>query len=411
MVGLRNTIGVLVLAVAVAGCAPARSTGSPVTKVDSTENVVIEEQMTVATNELHNYGDDVPESDLNQPGVTDPSEAEVYDPFSQRYLIGANDVLFFRSFDNPELNQAVTVRYDGYISLPFIPDVNVLNLTREEATAVLHEAYSEIFIDPLISLTIQDSQSKFFTVMGEVEQPDSYPYERPITLLDAINAAGGQRINRRAGDAFVGQQGTLSKAILIRREPGGDREVYEYNLRDLSEPGFHESESPVFPGDIVYVPEGTNLVYIIGEVPQPSVYPLGSDMTLVEMLAQAGGVNFSRANLRRLVLLREVDEVNTDIYMVNLKHILNTGQDILLKPGDVIYVPRKDLTKLQEFVARFTGSISPMLGLYTQALNAWYEDDFIDAALDEDGANNLADIVQSLNRIGPGNLGSLNLAR
>ncbi len=51
-------------------------------------------------------------------------------------------------------------------------------------------------------------------------------------------------------------------------------------------------------------------------------------------------------------------------------------------PGDVVYIPRKRILRLQEFVSRFTGSLSPLLGLYTQAIDAIFAYDISKETLD-----------------------------
>ena len=89
-------------------------------------------------------------------------------------------------------------------------------LTREEATAKVREAYQALYFEAEVSLQITEAMSKTYTVAGEVSRPAEFPYLKPITLLDAIVAAGGLRVNQRGGDSFVGGQGQLVKAIIIR---------------------------------------------------------------------------------------------------------------------------------------------------------------------------------------------------
>lgn len=399
---LRLSATMLVLAV-MAGCASGGGNGEA--SSDDGANAV-EESVRMGTADLHKS-----DGSPTQPALDEatPIPERDADPLEGMYRLGAGDVLLFKSFDDPTLDQAVIVRYDGYVSLPMVPDISVENLTRAEATQLVFDAYSEIFADPQISLSITESRSKFYTVIGEVERPATYPYDRPLTVLDAITQAGGQRVDRRSGDSFIGQQGSLSKALIIRRRDDGSRDVYQYNLRNLSDPGVHDADAPVFPGDIVYVPEGVNLVYLIGEVPRPNVYRLGEDTTLVQLLAQAGGINFQTGKLRRIVLMRETDSDYTDVLLIDLEKILRTGQDLQLQPGDVIYVPRKDLVRLQQFVQRFTGSISPLISLYTQALRGYYDKDFIDQSLDSGtGGNDINSIINTIQNLTPNLSGFIN---
>ncbi len=300
------------------------------------------------------------------------------------YRITPGDMLSFRSFDDEKLSMQTVVRYDGCISLQMIPDLHVAGLSREEAEEAIREAYSTLYVDPQLTLTIMDAKGKVFTVLGEVARPAEYPYTRPISLLDAISAAGGMRVNQRSGDSYIGGQGQLVKAFIIR-EHSGERQVMDFDLRNFRHSGPHPSDARVLPGDIVYVPESQNLVYLLGEVGRANVYAITEGLTLLRLLAFASGFQESTARLRHVLLLREINETETKIMVADVRHIIKTGQDVLLEPGDVIYVPRKRLVNAREFVQQATGTISPILSLgqqvmslYTQAYDAYYMKDRMD---------------------------------
>ncbi len=384
------------IAATIAGCSG--NGGVTVDEIQASRTSVdaVEEKITVNTAELHNFpAEPEPPSVPTEPVPTEPAPAGSSTPaegvfaadVGGAYRIGAGDTLSFRSYDDVTLNDEVIVRYDGFISLPLISDINVLGASRDQATELVRLAYGDYFVDPQISLSIRDVISKYYYVIGDVNQPAQYPYTRPLTLLEAIYNAGGQRINQRSGDSFVGAQGQLVKAFIIRNR-GVERRVDEYDLRDIETPGAHNADAPVHPGDMVYVPEGVNLVYILGEVRQPSVRQLTPDMTLLQLLAQVGGFNTPTARLRHVVLLREIDAENTDVMSLNIREMLKGGQDVVLQAGDIIYIPERRLSRLQTFVGQFTGSISPMLSLYGQVYDAWYTNNRFDLLYNNDDFNN-----------------------
>jgi protein involved in polysaccharide export with SLBB domain len=359
----------------------------------------VKESMEIPTDELHQQDPNKPTKVPDQVSDDVPGAGDWEAVMRALYTIGPGDILEFRSFDDESLSRPqVTVRYDGKISLPFIPDVMVMDLSRDEATEVVRKAYQDVgFIDPLVSLVIQDASSKTYTVMGEVESQGEIPLVRRTSVLDAINAAGGPRINRAQGDTFVGAQGQLTAAFLIRKV-GAKRQTYQLDLRDIERPGPHPAETLVMPNDIILVPEGVNLVYVIGEVSRPNVYAIRSRMGLVQLLAQAGGPIEATGRMSQVVLMRQLNDTDSEVSLIDLKELYRTGQDVLIEPGDVIYVPRKRLERLRTFVDQFTGSISPLLGLYTQALDAYYTKEFIDLA--RDAANNDTQLLDTLQGIG-----------
>jgi protein involved in polysaccharide export with SLBB domain len=266
-------------------------------------------------------------------------------------------------------------------------------LTREEAMEGLKKAYSALFQDPQLTLSIVQAHSKTFAVIGDVSQPGEYPYLKPINLIDSIDAAGGIRLYQRGGDSFVGSQGQLVKAVIIRNK-GEKREVIERDLRHFQRSGPHPSETRVFPGDIVYVPESINLVYVLGEVKGAGVFAATENMTLLQLLSKAGGFVEQTGRLRHVVLLREEQPGQTKVMLVNVKSILKKGGDIRILPGDIVYVPRKPLVNLQAFVSRFTGSISPILSLYRQAYDAYYAKDYFDKLLSNSTTSDVLAIQQ-----------------
>ncbi|MBI2423882.1 MAG: SLBB domain-containing protein [Candidatus Hydrogenedentes bacterium] len=390
------------------GCSTTGPGTSAVTVAPGNTNSAIEDQAVVPKSEV--VGENVELPKVEEAQLASPVDFEKWkqgDLFSM-YRIGSGDMLSFRSFDDETLNTEVVVRHDGYISLPWISDVKVMGKTREEATALVREAYSALYVDAEVSLQITDARSQVFTVMGDVSHPAEYPYTKPLTLLAGITQAGGLRINQRAGDSFISGQGQLVKAFVIRHVEG-ERQVAEYDLKELQQSGAHDSDAPVFPGDTIYIPQGVNLVYVLGEVRTPNVYALSENATLLQMLANAGGFLETSGRLSQVILMREKGKDETEVLLVNAKHILKNGGDVLLKPGDVIYVPRKRLVTLQEFIQRGTGVISPILsvgqqalGLYTQAWDAYYVDERTNR-LYEDGDEiklqnqlNILDVFQDL---------------
>ncbi len=379
---------------------------------------VVEEKVTIPTADLGpDAGRRVPITvDAEDAAENARARAVAKDLFSS-YRIGAGDVLGFRLFDDETLNTTVTVRHDGYISLPWIPDIKVMGLTREEATDQLTKAYNELYVDTEASLVILESRSKFYTVMGEVQRPAEYPYERPMTLLDSINRAGGLRLNQRGGDNFVGAQGQLVKALVIRHDQG-ERKVLEFDLRGFDEPGAHVSDTPILPGDVVYIPEGINLVYLLGQVGRPQVFALSDGMTLLQLLANAGGFSEQTSRLRDVVVMREQEGGNTEVYKVNVRRILKGGSMFPLEPGDIIYIPEKRLTKLSSFLARLyspatqtMGVAGQVLGLYQQVWNAWYTDDRFELLYEQNNRQtlNTLELLRSLRELS--DLNGINLAK
>jgi len=96
-------------------------------------------------------------------------------------------------------------------------------------------------------------------------------------------------------------------------------------------------------------PEVTILVHdvrsdsisVFGKVAKPGAYPLAKQMTIMDVLAAAGGFK-DYAKTTKIYLLRVESDGTTKRYMFNFKQVIkgqNLSQNLLVEPHDTIYVP------------------------------------------------------------------------
>lgn len=397
------TLGVCILS----GCASNAMLGDAAipTTPGAMNSPAVEDKVRVSTAEImpESPGPELPIVEGVDAAVTVSSISE--EDIMAMYHIGPTDVLEFRSFDDESLNTAVVVRHDGMISLPWIPDLKVAGHTRDEATDIVQEAYQQLYYEAEVSLQITQAASKTYTVMGDVNRAAEFPYTKPVSLLNAIISAGGLRVNQRGGDSFVGGQGQLVKAYIVRGT-GEERTASVYDLRNIEKSGSHESQTLVLPGDTVFIPVGLNLVYVLGAVGRPGIQPLSEGMTLLQLLASVNGFNEQIARMKQVVLMRQVNDEQTEVQLLDVKTMLRTGTDFLIQPGDIIYVPQKRLVNLAGFINRSLGVVTPILGvtsqvmgLYTQAFDAYYASDRADLLYNSDTSNQLQTNLQLLEAV------------
>jgi polysaccharide biosynthesis/export protein len=89
-----------------------------------------------------------------------------------------------------------------------------------------------------------------------------------------------------------------------------------------------------------------------GQVGHPGKYELRSDTTLVEAVAVAGG--FTEASKHsQIVLFRHVSKDMVEAKVYNVKQMLgsrNLQEDPHLLPGDMLFVPKNTLSKIQRYI-------------------------------------------------------------
>ena len=90
---------------------------------------------------------------------------------------------------------------------------------------------------------------------------------------------------------------------------------------------------------------------ILGQVGKPGQYDLRRDTTVIQAIAVAGG--FTAGAKTQVFLYRAVSANWAEVREVKLKDILrgkNISEDMHLRPGDMIFVPEKVITKFQRYV-------------------------------------------------------------
>ena len=161
-----------------------------------------------------------------------------------RYVLHRQDVLYLSFPLSPELNQAVTVQPDGYISLESTRGVYVQGMTLPELVLAVNNAYAGILHDPIIDAELTDFQKPFFTVSGQVGKPGQYELRADITVAEALAVAGGMTMMTAKTQIF-----------LFHRTSDQWFEVKKINLKDILRGKNVNEDAMIQPGDMIYVPE------------------------------------------------------------------------------------------------------------------------------------------------------------
>jgi polysaccharide export outer membrane protein len=160
------------------------------------------------------------------------------------YRIGPSDVLTVRVRGQEDLNQTVTVRPDGKLSLPLVGDLTAAGMTPVELQGSLEAALSK-FVNVIpgeVTVVVESVRSYKVSVLGEVRTPGRFEFQIRVSVLDALAQAGGLT------------EFAASKDIVIFRTYLGENEKLEYNYDRLIEARGTAAWVPVMPGDIILVP-------------------------------------------------------------------------------------------------------------------------------------------------------------
>jgi len=108
-----------------------------------------------------------------------------------------------------------------------------------------------------------------------------------------------------------------------------------------------------------------NQILILGQVTRPGVYPIEERVTILEAIAKAGSYT-ERAALKKVTITRKSEKETPKVIKVDLEKVITEGdksKDVILKPGDVVYVPKKR-SAWDIFDRYFVRGILPVVGFF-----------------------------------------------
>ncbi|MCR9257712.1 MAG: SLBB domain-containing protein [Alphaproteobacteria bacterium] len=187
------------------------------------------------------------------------------------------------------------------------------------------------------SLWVRQSSERSIYVMGAVGTPGRFAFNENLHFLDILSAADGPR-----PDADI-------QAIRVTHRGESGSRVSKVNMALYFETGDETLLPHVRPGDVIYVPSHNRTwiekkaerhVRVIGSVGAPGRYAFDDTMTILDLLAEAGGPS-PEAWQEQIVVVNMVDG-SAKAQSFNLVKFARTGDFSTLpvvRAGDTVYVP------------------------------------------------------------------------
>jgi len=163
------------------------------------------------------------------------------------------------------------------------------------------------------------------------------------------------------------QTATVQPDGYISLEIGGDLKVAGFTVEQTREAIMRRaSERLQDPVMTIVLKEFQRPYFVVaGEVAQPGKIEMRERVTALQAIMLAGGMK-EGAKSSQVVVFRRINSDIAEVKLLNLKSIRRTADlenDLTLQPGDMVYVPRDKISKIERFmrIASIGAFIAPRL--------------------------------------------------
>lgn len=233
-------------------------------------------------------------------------------------VLGVGDVVRISVYQNPDLSTEARISELGQINFPLIGNVAVGGSTVSVAEQRIAKALRDggFVLKPQVTIQVVQIRSNQVSILGQVNKPGRYPIDIVGSRVSEMVAAAG------------GVLPTGADVVTLVGTRNGNPIKLDIDLPAILQAGKAELDMTVENGDIIYVDRAPT-AYIYGEVQRPGALRIERGLTLLQALAQSGGLS-ARGTERGIKVHRR--DANGVVKIMDIK------MNDLVERDDVIYV-------------------------------------------------------------------------
>ena len=236
------------------------------------------------------------------------------------YILGPGDSVRISVYQNPDLSLEARLNEGGSISYPLLGNVKLGGLTVSDAEKKVAAGLKDgnFLKQPQVSILLIGATANQVSVLGQVGKPGRYPLITGSNKLSEIMAMAGGIL-----------AGSGSDIVVISGTRNGQAFRKEVDFTKVFASSGSEPDFLLQNGDTLFVDRAPQ-IYMYGEVQRAGAQILLRDTTVLQALANAGGLTL-RGTQRGIKVHRR----NLETGGVN---VIEPALNDKLMPNDIVYV-------------------------------------------------------------------------
>ncbi len=223
-------------------------------------------------------------------------------PVGPDYMIGPGDQFTLTLWGTTEGIFTLQVTNEGNITLPKVGVVAVAGLRFGQLEKTLRRHLAAYYRDVNLSVAMGNLRTMTVYVVGQVQNPGSYPVPSLTTVYGALFAAGGPTKTGTMRNIQVLRNGKVIRTI----------DLYDFLMR-----GDRSQDMKLQSEDTVFVPLIGPVVGVAGDVARPAIYEVKGEKTVADLLQTAGNI-LPTAFSGRIELDRFVDNQQQVLFDIKI---------------------------------------------------------------------------------------------